>query len=155
MFNRSFEDRRVFAALDGGTGSMAASDIPTGAYTPAGDVATDETQSLIASDKVEGTAVYNSQGDRLGSVFNFMVNKRSGQVAYANLSFGGFLGIGERYFPLPWKALTYDTRMGGFVVDIDKSRLEAAPSYTRAQEPDWTDPVYGRRINDYYGFPAF
>jgi hypothetical protein len=61
----------------------------------------DETGDLIASNKVEGTAVYNRQGERLGTVHNFMVNKRSGQVAYAVMSFGGFLGIGESYHPLP------------------------------------------------------
>src|SRR3546814_13916098 len=70
---------------------------------------TDETNRLIASNKVEGTAVYNRQGERLGSVYNFMVNKREGTVEYAVMSFGGFLGIGESYHPLPWKVLTYDT----------------------------------------------
>ena len=118
-------------------------------------VATDETNRLIASDKVEGTAVYNRQGERLGSVYNFMVDKRSGHVEYAVLSFGGFLGIGDSYHPLPWKALTYDTGKGGYVVDLDKSRLEGAPSYTRSEVPDWGDPSFGRRIDDYYGpFPG-
>jgi hypothetical protein len=123
--------------------------------TGAGGVATDETDRLIASNKVEGAAVYNRQGERLGEVYNFMVDKRSGQVAYAVLSFGGFLGIGDSYHPLPWKALTYDTGKGGYVVDLDKSRLEGAPSYTRSEVPDWGDPSFGRRIDDYYGpFPG-
>ncbi|MFL4992013.1 MAG: PRC-barrel domain-containing protein [Microvirga sp.] len=113
--------------------------------------ATDETNRLIASDKVEGTAVYNRQGERLGSVYNFMVDKRSGQVEYAVLSFGGFLGIGEDYYPLPWKALTYDTSQGGYVVDLDKDRLRDAPNYAASDNPDWRDPDYGRRIDDYYG----
>jgi sporulation protein YlmC with PRC-barrel domain len=117
--------------------------------------ATDETNRLIASDKVEGTAVYNRQGERLGSVYNFMVDKRSGQVAYAVLSFGGFLGIGDSYYPLPWKSLKYDTGQGGYVVDLDKSRLQGAPSYERSEMPDWDDPGYGRRIDDFYGpFPG-
>ena len=116
-----------------------------------GSVATDETDQLISSDKVEGTAVYNRQGERLGSVYNFMVNKRTGQVAYAVMSFGGFLGIGDSYHPLPWKALNYDTNLGGYVVDIDKDRLQNAPSYTSSENPDWRDPAYGRRIDDYYG----
>jgi len=84
--------------------------------------ATDETSDLIASNKVEGTAVYDSDGERLGTVYNFMVNKRSGQVAYAVMSFGGFLGIGESYHPLPWKALTYDTRQSGYVVEVSRER---------------------------------
>src|SRR3954451_3285919 len=99
------------------------------------NVASDETDRLIASNKVEGTVVYNRQGDRLGSVYNFMVDKISGQVAYAVMSFGGFLGIGERYFPLPWKSLTYDTGLGGYVVDLDRKRLENAPSYSADDTP--------------------
>jgi hypothetical protein len=119
----------------------------------AGSTATDETGDLIASNKVEGTAVYNRQGERLGTVYNFMVNKRSGQVAYAVMSFGGFLGIGESYHPLPWSALTYDPSQGGYVVDVSKERLEGAPSYTSSDVPDWSDPAYGRRVSDYWGAP--
>lgn len=88
----------------------------------------------------------------LGKVYNFMVNKRSGQVEYAVLSFGGFLGIGDNYHPLPWKALTYDTQMGGYVVDLDKQKLQGAPSYSEGQEPTY-DRAYGQRVNDYYGVP--
>ena len=118
---------------------------------PTGEgVATDETARLIASSKVEGTAVYNRQGEHLGAVYNFMVDKFTGQVAYAVMSFGGFLGIGEGYHPLPWKALTYDTRLGGYVVDLDKDRLEEAPRYGAGEDP-FADPDYGRRLDDYYG----
>ena len=114
-------------------------------------VATDETEELIASNKVEGTAVYNRQGERLGTVYNFMVGKRSGQVAYAVMSFGGFLGMGESYHPLPWNALTYDTNQGGYVVDLDKDRLSNAPSYGAGEDPFSPDPGYGRRVQDYWG----
>jgi hypothetical protein len=119
--------------------------------TGSGSVATDETDRLIASDKVEGTAVYNRQGERLGEVYNFMVDKRSGRVEYAVMSFGGFLGMGQSYHPLPWRVLTYDTGRGGYVVDLDKDRLRGAPSYTGSEAADWSDPAYGRRIDDYYG----
>ena len=112
------------------------------------DVATDETDELIASDKVEGTAVYNHQGERLGTVYNFMVNKVTGQVAYAVMSFGGFLGLGQSYHPLPWRLLTYDTKVGGYVVDLDKERLQDAPSYT-GESPAW-DRTYGKSIDEYY-----
>jgi hypothetical protein len=122
--------------------------------TGSGSVATDETDRLIASNKVEGTAVYNRQGERLGSVYNFMVDKRSGQVAYAVMSFGGFLGIGDSYHPLPWKVLTYDTSKGGYVVDLDKDRLRGAPSYTASQSPTW-NRTYGSRIDSYYGTPSY
>src|SRR3712207_2490228 len=113
-------------------------------------VAIDETRRLIASNKVEGTAVYNSAGEHLGSVYNFMVDKFTGQVAYAVMSFGGFLGLGESYHPLPWKALTYDTRLGGYVVDLDRDRLEGAPRYGAEDDP-FADPDFGRRLADYYG----
>lgn len=122
-------------------------------YT-ATDTATDETDRLIASNKVEGTAVYNRQGDRLGTVHNFMVDKRSGQVEYAVMSFGGFLGIGESYHPLPWKVLTYDTGQGGYVVDLDQSLLEKSPSYRSGEEPRY-DRAYGDRVNSYYGVGGY
>ncbi len=117
-----------------------------------GPVATDETHRLIASDKVEGTAVYNRKGDHLGSVYNVMIDKVSGQVDYAVLSFGGFLGLGSSYHPLPWKALTFDTRRNGYIVDVDKDRLRDAPSYASDEVPDWDDTRFGRRINEYYGY---
>ena len=104
---------------------------------PGGSVATDETSNLISADKVIGTNVYNRAGEKLGSVYALMLNKLNGQVAYAVMSFGGFLGIGESYHPLPWRILTYDTRMGGYVVDLDRRQLEDAPTYTAASEPDW------------------
>ena len=120
-----------------------------------GAVATDETDRLISADKVEGTAVYNRMGERLGTVHTVMIDKYTGQVAYAVMSFGGFLGIGESYHPLPWKVLTYDTRQGGYVVDLDRSRLEAAPSYTISDMPNWSDQSYRRRIDEYYGVPPY
>jgi PRC-barrel domain len=76
-------------------------------------VATDETSSLISSEKVEGTAAYSRQGEKLGSIPSVMIDKISGKVAYAVMSFGGFPGIGDRYHPLPWHVLTYDTGQGG------------------------------------------
>src|SRR3546814_2664514 len=92
------------------------------------------------------------QGERLGSVYNFMVNKREGTVEYAVMSFGGFLGIGESYHPLPWKVLTYDTDQGGYVVDLDKAMLEKAPSYRSGAEPRF-DRAYGEQVYGYYGQP--
>jgi len=116
-------------------------------------IAIDETKRLIASSKVEGTPVYNRAGEQLGSVHNFMVDKYTGQVAYAVMSFGGFLGLGENYHPLPWKALTYDTRLAGYVVDLDGDRLAGAPRHGAEDDP-FADPDYGRRLDDYYGVPS-
>ena len=109
----------------------------------------DETTDLIASNKVEGTAVYNHQGEKLGEVYNFMVGKRSGEVAYAIMSFGGFLGIGQKYHPLPWDALTYDTSKKGYVIDADKERLMEAPSHAASEEP-FARPEYRQQVRDYW-----
>jgi hypothetical protein len=82
-----------------------------------------------------------------------MIDKYTGRVEYAVMSFGGFLGIGERYHPLPWQILTYDERQGGYVVDLDRSRLEGAPSYSASDIPNWSDRAYSRRLDEYYGVP--
>lgn len=117
---------------------------------PSGEgIAIEETRRLIASSKVEGTPVFNPAGEQLGTVYNFMVDKVTGQVAYVVMSFGGFLGIGESYHPLPWRALTYDTRLGGYVVDLDQDRLRDAPRYGAGEDP-FVDDEYGTRVDAYY-----
>jgi len=118
------------------------------------DLAIDETARLIASNKVEGTPVYDGQGAHLGSIYNLMIDKHTGEVAYAVMSFGGFLRIGERYHPIPWKKLNYDTRQGGYIADVDRTQLEGAPTYGPGEDP-WTDPAYGRSIYSYYGVPYY
>jgi len=118
-------------------------------------VVADETSRLISSDMVVGTSVYNLQGEHLGSIYSIMVDKISGQVAYAVMSFGGFLGIGESYHPLPWRMLQYDVCRNGYVVDIDRRRLEGAPSYNPGSIPNWSDSAYGHRVDTYYGVPPY
>src|SRR5919201_4760460 len=88
-----------------------------------------ETISLIGSDKVEGTPVYRSNGDRVGEIKRVMIDKRTGKVAYAVMSFGGFMGIGEDYYPLPWSLLTYNERLGGYEVNITEDQLKRAPKF--------------------------
>ena len=83
-----------------------------------------------------------------------MVDKRSGQVAYAVMSFGGFLGLGGSYHPLPWKVLTYDTGKGGYVVDLDKDKLEGAPGYAASASPAW-DRSYSEWIDRHYGVSPY
>jgi len=114
-----------------------------------------ETATLIAADKVEGTNVYNRLGEHLGSIDNVMIDKMSGKVAYAVMSFGGFLGIGERYHPMPWGMLTYDTAQGGYVVDIDKKLLTDAPNYEASAAPNYGDRVWGKKVHDYYGVTPY
>jgi len=124
----------------------------TGTGIAGQDADVDETQRLISSSKVEGTNVYNPEGEHVGSVDSFMVDKFSGKVAYAVMSFGGFLGIGERYHPLPWDTLKYDTGVGGYIANVSREQLEGGPTFARDEEP-WVEPEYGRRLHSYYGLP--
>jgi sporulation protein YlmC with PRC-barrel domain len=112
----------------------------------------DTTGALIAASKVNGTSVYDRAGEKLGSVYDVMIDKRSGRIDYAIMNFGGFLGIGEKYHPLPWQSLTYDEQQGGYVVGVDPARLEGAPVYDVGDTDRWRDPEFGRSVNDYYGF---
>lgn len=113
-------------------------------------VETDETLDLIASDKVEGTTVYNQEGKKLGSIYNFMVDKRSGHVRYAVLQFGGILGVGSDYYPVPWNALEYDEDQGGYVIDVNKETLQKAPHFAANEQPDF-GAGYGAEIYGAYG----
>jgi len=113
------------------------------------DIERDETSSMIASNKVEGTAVYSPDGDKLGSIYNFMVDKRTGQVEYAVLQFGGVLGLGSDYYPLPWDVLTYDEDQGGYVVELSKEQLENAPHYAPNEEPEFDSNYRGQIYGDY------
>lgn len=110
---------------------------------------------LISAEKVDGTAVYNGAGERLGDVHDVMIDKQSGRVAYAILSFGGFLGIGEKYHPLPWNALKYDTELGGYVVNLTRDQLEGGPVFDDTDEPTWGDRDYEKRVHDYYGISPY
>ncbi|MFU0505845.1 PRC-barrel domain-containing protein [Pseudaminobacter sp. NGMCC 1.201702] len=109
------------------------------------------TRDLVASDDVVGTNVYDARGEHIGEVERLILEKRSGRVSYAVLSLGGFLGMGEDYYPLPWEKLTYDESLGGFRVDISKEQVEGVPRYSRDEDYDWSTEN-GRAINDYYGF---
>ncbi|KKB76675.1 photosystem reaction center subunit H [Devosia soli] len=113
-----------------------------------------ETHDLIASDKVEGTKVYDQSGEHIGSIERILVEKRSGKVSYAVLSFGGFLGIGHEHYPLPWSKLNYDESLGGYRVDVSKSQLEGAPRYETEDDSYWTEEN-GRRVYDYYGVTPY
>jgi hypothetical protein len=112
-----------------------------------------ETSNLIGSDKVDGTAVYGADENKIGNVQRVMIDKISGQVRYVVVSFGGFLGMGEDYYPMPWEKLTYDTRLGGYRVDLTESQLKGAPKFNRNTDWDWSNQARERTINDYYNTP--
>ena len=117
------------------------------------DVTKITTGSLIAAEKVEGTNVYNPNGDKLGTVDDIMIDKISGRAIYAVMSFGGFLGMGEKQHPLPWSSLKYDEQKGGYVVALDKRTLEGAPTIDDDNFA-WT-PDYGRSVDKYYGAQTY
>ncbi len=103
---------------------------------------------LIAGQKVAGTDVFNTDLEKLGTIEDVMIDKPSGRIAYAVLSFGGFLGIGGKHHPLPWQTRRYDPALGGYVVDLDRRVLEGAPAYE--VESELEDEQFGRRLHDYY-----
>lgn len=109
--------------------------------------------SLITSRRVTDTPVYNAAGDKIGRIEDLSIDKVSGQVRYALLSFGGFLGIGEKYHPLPWSVLDYDTNKDGYVVPLSKAQLEAAPNYSLSELEAFGggDRSYREGVYAYYG----
>ena len=110
---------------------------------------------LIESDRVEGTTVYDPQGNNIGSIKRLMIEKISGRVAYAVMSFGGFFGMGAEEHAIPWGKLTYDTSLGGYRTDITEQQLRAAPTFTRDRDWDWSDRSRERELHDYYRVPPY
>jgi hypothetical protein len=107
----------------------------------------DETVSLIASDKVEGTAVYDTSGKHIGKIERLMIDKRSGQVTCAVLSFGGLFGLGADHYPLPWPRLTYDRGLDGYRAAITEAEIKGAPKTHSAE--NW-DHATARNVFDYW-----
>jgi PRC-barrel domain len=114
------------------------------------DVSTRETARLIASDKVEGTAVRRSNGDKIGTIERVMIDKRSGKVAYAVMSFGGFLGIGDEYRALPWSVLRYNENLDAYELNLPDEQLRGAPTLGSGWETGMVDRSWERTIHDYY-----
>lgn len=110
-----------------------------------------ETGSLISAEKVRGTDIYNRRGDNLGEVENVMIDKLSGKVAYAVVTFGGFLGIGAERRALPWNVLSYDIDLGGYLVDADDEVLRTTPIFAESQ----ADPEWGSRLHGHFGVPPY
>ncbi len=110
---------------------------------------------LIASDRVEGTPVRRPNGAKVGEIKRVMIDKLSGNVAYAVLSFGSFLGLGARYHPLPWSALKYNPDIGAYEVDITDEELRRAPSFGERDEFDWGDRSRESALHDYYKAPPY
>ena len=110
-----------------------------------------ETGNLIGSDKVEGTAVYGADDSKIGSIERVMIDKTSGRISYAVLGFGGFLGIGNDHYPLPWQSLKYDTNLGGYRTGVTETQLRGAPKYGNDNDWNWGVTTRTRAVNEYYG----
>ena len=106
---------------------------------------------LMGANTLIGDDVYNHLDEDLGDIKEIMLDMDSGEVAYAVLSFGGFLGMGEKLFAVPWQALTLDTENKRFVLNIDKDRLEDAPGFDPNDWPDMADETWANEIHSYYG----
>ncbi len=110
--------------------------------------------SLIAGSRVSGTEVYNLVGEHLGRIEDIMIHKADGQVAYAIMGFGGLLGVGEKFHPVPWSLLRYDTTQGGYLVPLDKDTLFKAPAFARSELTE-DDSTWREEIHSYYNVPPY
>ena len=106
---------------------------------------------VMAADTLEGDKVVNPKGDTLGTIEEIMIDVQRGTVAYAVLSCGGFLGLGDKLFAIPWSAMTLDADRHCFVLDADKERLERAPGFDKDHWPSMADPGWATRVHEYYG----
>jgi sporulation protein YlmC with PRC-barrel domain len=123
--------------------------------TMAADTVKQEKHSLIASDRVEGTPVRRSNGEKIGTIQRLMIDKRSGKVVYAVLSFGGFIGLGQKHLPIPWAMLKYDVDRGAYQLDLSDEELSRAPAYEANKEFDWGDRSQEIVIHGYYKTPPY
>jgi sporulation protein YlmC with PRC-barrel domain len=121
------------------------------ASATAADPKVRETANLIASDKVEGTPVYRANGDKIGKIERIMLEKRTGTVAYAVMTFGGFLGIGDDYYPVPWKLLRYNEQLGGYEAEITDVQLKSAPKFRTNDSWAYGDRQREAAMFSYYG----
>jgi sporulation protein YlmC with PRC-barrel domain len=105
---------------------------------------------IMAASSFEGETVVNNQGETVGEIEEIMLDVRSGRIAYAVLSVGGFLGIGEKYFAVPWRAFTMDTDNHRFILDVDKERLNNAPGFDKDHWPSMADQSWATQVHTYY-----
>jgi hypothetical protein len=107
---------------------------------------------LISSEDVEGTNVYGPGDAKVGDIDHLMIDKVSGRVVYAVMSFGGFLGLGHSHYPLPWAALKYDTSLGGYRTGVTEQQLKDAPAFS---DDSWSDRNWETRVHQHYGVPMY
>jgi len=111
--------------------------------------------AVMGANTLDGNDVYNAQGEDLGDIKEIMLDMRSGRVAYAVLAFGGFLGMGEKLFAVPWSALKLDTEHKRFTLNVDKDRLKTAPGFDADQWPNMADTAWEKSVHTYYGVTPY
>ena len=110
---------------------------------------------LMGADTLIGDNVYNHKDEDLGDIKEIMLDMNSGRIAYAVLSFGGFLGIANKLFAVPWSALKLDAANKRFLLNVDKERLKSAPGFDKDDWPDMADPMWQNTVNSYYGTKSY
>jgi sporulation protein YlmC with PRC-barrel domain len=110
---------------------------------------------LMGADTLIGDDVYNQKDEDLGDIKEIMLDINTGRIAYAVLSFGGFLGMADKLFAVPWNALKLDTSNKRFILNVDKERLESAPGFDKDDWPDMADPTWENSIHSYYGTTSY
>jgi sporulation protein YlmC with PRC-barrel domain len=110
-----------------------------------------EPTNLIAGSKVTGTDVFNKDAEIVGKVHDMTLDKRSGQIVYVVISFGGLLGLGENYYPIPWRLLVYSPALRGYVVDLTRAQIAASPGYADGQDPNASPEILGSEAEGYWG----
>jgi hypothetical protein len=108
--------------------------------------------TMISSEDINGTAVYGAGDDKIGTIDHLMIEKMSGRVTYAVMSFGGFLGLAHSHYPIPWGALKYDSALGGYRTGITETQLKDAPQFS---DDTWADRNWETRTHEHYGVPGY
>jgi len=111
--------------------------------------------SVISASTLVGTGVRNLEGENIGHIEELVLDVDSGAIRYAVLSFGGFLGIGDKLFAVPWKSMQYNGAEEMFILDANKERLKNAPGFDKDHWPNFTDAKYGSKVHDHYGVPPW
>ena len=116
----------------------------------------EEMYGVVSASKIIGEAVVNRQNENLGQIHELVIDAKEGRMAYAVLSFGGFLGMGKKLFAMPWKAFEFSNTENKLILNVDKKKLESAPGFDKdAKWPDFADRTWGNSIDNYYGYDPY
>lgn len=110
---------------------------------------------LLSAQSITGDRVRNPAGEDLGKIDELMIDLQSGRIAYAVLSCGGFLGLGNKLFAIPWPALSYEPEEHAFILNVEKELLDNAPGFDKDSWPDMADPQWGGDVHSYYGIRPY